>query len=189
MVKVTQLVLLILGVWVVYYTIQHLNKVYPLKNDGSLIMEQSVGDGEMDYTDTQQHNTCVTDPWDEPIPGSPEYVSGGDIDRVNWEGLPESQLQEALSKQYQELTSDDLLPHNEMAHWADVYPNGVGQLHNKSFLHAGHHVGINTVGQHLKNPNLQLRSEPPNPQVKVSPWLNSSWGPDLTRRPLEIGCE
>ena len=48
-------------------------------------------------------------------------------------------------------------------------------------------LGINTVGQSLRNANLQLRSEPPNPQVSVSPWMNSSIGPDLLRRPLEVG--
>ena len=108
-----------------------------------------------------------------------------------------------LTKQYQELTKEDFfLPNNDIAAWADVYPN-------KNYLHAGHHintigqslklptvqqrskpqniVGINTVGQSLKHPNYQLRSEPPNPDVVVSPWLNSSYGPDLTRRSLEIG--
>ena len=42
----------------------------------------------------------------------------------------------------------------------------------------------------MRNPNLQIRSEPANPQVKVSPWLQSTIEPDSNRRPLEIGgCE
>jgi len=40
-----------------------------------------------------------------------------------------------------------------------------------NFLEAGYHYGINTVGQTLRNANLQLRSEMPNPQVQVSPFL------------------
>ena len=44
-------------------------------------------------------------------------------------------------------------------------------------------VGLQT--QSLRNANVGLRSEPPNPQVKVSPWLNSTIEPDLQRRPLE----
>ena len=36
-----------------------------------------------------------------------------------------------------------------------------------------------------RNSNLQLRSEPPNPQTQVSPWLNSTIEPDLIRRPLD----
>ena len=58
---------------------------------------------------------------------------------------------------------------------------------NVSLLKAGWHIGINTVGQSLRNANLQLRSEPSNPQVKVSPWMQSTIGPDTNRKPLEIG--
>lgn len=128
----------------------------------------------------------LEDPYEEPIPGSPESAVGGSVDRLNWDGLGESQIQGALTHQYQDLTGEDLLPHNDIAHFAEVYPNGVGQLQNKNYLHAGHHVGINTIAQALKNPNYQLRSEPANPQLQVSPWMQSSYGPDLTRRPLEI---
>jgi hypothetical protein len=132
----------------------------------------------------------VDDPYEEPVPGSPEAAVGTSIDRLNWDGLGEHQLQGSLSKQYQDLTGEDLLPHNDIAHFAEVYPNGTGQMQNKNYLHAGHHVGINTIGQSLKNANYQLRSEPPNPQVMVSPWQQSSFGPDLLRRPLEIaGCD
>ena len=49
---------------------------------------------------------------------------------------------------------------------------------------------MNTVGQTLRNANYQLRSEPPNPQVKVSPWQQTTIEPDTNRRPMEIGgCE
>jgi hypothetical protein len=34
---------------------------------------------------------------------------------------------------------------------------------------------------------MQIRSEIPNPQNNVSPWLNSTLAPDLLRKPLEIG--
>ena len=57
-----------------------------------------------------------------------------------------------------------------------------------NFLEAGFHMGIDTVGQSLRNANLQLRSEPPNPQGNVGPWQNSTIQPDLMRVPLEIGC-
>jgi hypothetical protein len=56
-----------------------------------------------------------------------------------------------------------------------------------NFLTAGYHIGINTVGQTLRNANRQLRSEPLNPQVPVSPWLQTTIEPDTNRRPLEIG--
>jgi hypothetical protein len=67
-------------------------------------------------------------------------------------------------------------------------PTGAGDLKNVSLLKAGHHIGINTVGQSLRNANLQLRSEPANPQLNTGPWNQTSMTPDMQRRPLEIGC-
>ena len=66
-------------------------------------------------------------------------------------------------------------------------PVGEGILQGVNLLDSGYHVGINTVGQSLRNANRQLRSEPPNPQVSVSPWHTSTINPDLPRRPLEVG--
>ena len=54
-------------------------------------------------------------------------------------------------------------------------------------LDSTYHVGVNTVGQSLRNANRQLRADPPNPQVNVSPWMNTTISPDLPRRPLEVG--
>lgn len=89
------------------------------------------------------------------------------------------------------LTADDLLPKDAANNkWAQVNPAGQGELKNKNFLTAGYHVGVNTIGSTLRNSNMQLRSEPPNPQSKVSPWNQTTINPDLNRRPLEInGCE
>jgi len=86
-----------------------------------------------------------------------------------------------------QLTPSELLPGDANSTWAQVNPAGQGSLGDQNFLNAGFHVGVNTVGQTLRNANLQLRSEPPNPQVKVSPWLQSTIEPDTNRKPLEIG--
>lgn len=86
------------------------------------------------------------------------------------------------------LTTEDLLPKDAAnSKWAQSNPAGQGDVKDQNFLTAGYLVGINTVGQSLRNPNLQLRSEPPNPQFKVSPWQQSTIEPDVNRRPLEIG--
>ena len=89
------------------------------------------------------------------------------------------------------LTADDLLPKDAAnSKWAQVNPAGQGDVKDQNFLTAGYHVGINTTGSSLRNPNMQIRSEPPNPQVKVSPWNQTTIDTDLNRRPLEIGgCE
>jgi hypothetical protein len=86
-----------------------------------------------------------------------------------------------------QLSAQDLLPQDKSSTWASVNPEGQGTLDGKNFLQSGYHIGINTVGQTLRNANLQLRSEPPNPQVQVSPWLQTTIEPDVSRRPMEIG--
>ena len=87
----------------------------------------------------------------------------------------------------EQLTPAELLPQDNSSAWAQVNPTGSGTLKDRNFLQSGHHIGINTVGQTLRNANLQLRSEPPNPQVKVSPWIQSTIDPDTNRKPMEIG--
>ena len=88
-----------------------------------------------------------------------------------------------------QLSAQELLPTDANSQWAQVNPDGQGELGDQNFLSAGFHIGVNTVGQSLRNANLQLRSEPANPQIKVSPWQQSTIDPDNNRKPLEIGCE
>ncbi len=85
-----------------------------------------------------------------------------------------------------QLSASELLPKDGSSVWAQQNPLGPGSLKGKNFLSAGALVGINTVGQSMKNANLQLRSEPPNPQVPISIFNNSTIEPDFNRRPLEI---
>ncbi len=81
----------------------------------------------------------------------------------------------------------DLLPKDENSEFSKLNPQGSGDLQNVSLLKAGHHIGINTVGQSLRNANLQLRSEPANPQLSTGPWNQSTITGDPYRRPLELG--
>lgn len=87
-----------------------------------------------------------------------------------------------------QLSPQELLPQDSEANqWSQANPQGSGSLGDKNFIQAGYHVGINTVGQTLRNANLQLRSDPANPQVQVSPWLQTTINPDTNRKPFEIG--
>ena len=85
------------------------------------------------------------------------------------------------------LNASDLLPYANDDEHAQLVPNGQGSIWDGANLNAGHHLGVDTVGSSLRNPNLQLRSEPPNPRVKVSPWNQSTIGTDLSHRNFEIG--
>lgn len=85
------------------------------------------------------------------------------------------------------LTAQDLLPKDAANEkWARVNPSGQGDVDDKNYLNAGHHYGVDTIAGSLRNANLQLRSEPPNPRSRVSVWNQSTIEPDLNRRPFEI---
>lgn len=101
--------------------------------------------------------------------------------------MPKHAVMEHMSgaMEKEQVTPKDLLPSSDGMWGMAAEPSG--PLANKNFLQAGHNIGINTVGQTLRNANLQLRSEPPNPQVQVSPWQQSTINPDVNRKPLEIG--
>lgn len=87
------------------------------------------------------------------------------------------------------VTPEELMPNMDAinSQFVQMNPLGQGDVSSQNFLTAGYHIGINTQGQSLRNPNLSLRSEPPNPREIVSPWNQSTIEPDLNRRPLEIG--
>ncbi len=82
----------------------------------------------------------------------------------------------------------ELLPKDNNSQWAQLNPSGKGELANINLLKAGYHIGIDTVGQTLRNANLQIRSEPPNPQLNVGPWNQSTIESDYMRIPLELGA-
>ena len=77
-----------------------------------------------------------------------------------------------------------LLPGDSDGPWIQVNPDGKGGIEDKNFLSSGHHLGVDTVGSSLRDADRQIRSEPPNPQVQVSPWLQGTISPDPLRRPL-----
>lgn len=85
-----------------------------------------------------------------------------------------------------QITPAELLPKDPNSTWAQQNPMGNGSLKGKNFLSAGALIGVNTVGQSLRNANYSLRSEPPNPQMAVSIWQQSTIEPDVNRRTMEI---
>lgn len=87
------------------------------------------------------------------------------------------------------LTTDDLLPKDAAnSEWAQSNPAGQGSVDDISYLTAGHHIGVNTIGNTLRNANMQLRSDPPIEKINgLSPWGNTTIEYDSNRKPFEIG--
>ena len=118
----------------------------------------------------------------------PAHPEGENTDYGNADGMDTDTygLPPSCAKQ-QVVDPKELLPRDNNSEFSKLNPSGAGDLMNVSLLKAGHHIGINTVGQSLRNANLQLRSEPPNPKMDVGPWNSSTITGDPFRRPLEIG--
>uniref|UniRef100_A0A6C0KVP0 Minor capsid protein P11 C-terminal conserved region domain-containing protein n=1 Tax=viral metagenome TaxID=1070528 RepID=A0A6C0KVP0_9ZZZZ len=114
----------------------------------------------------------------------------GFADLASYEGPAKFAGAEAPAGCYprDQLTPSELLPKDMASVWAEQNPMGPGSLKGKNFLSAGALIGVNTVGQSMRNANLQVRSEPPNPQVAVSIFNQSTISPDISHRPLEIGA-
>ncbi len=82
----------------------------------------------------------------------------------------------------------ELLPKDKNSEWASLNPINNSQPILPDMLQAGNLIGLDTIGQTLKNANQQLRSDPVIEKQNVGPWNNSTYEADLGRVPLEIGC-
>jgi len=83
----------------------------------------------------------------------------------------------------------DLLPSDENSQWAALNPNAANgsEIAMPDLLTAGQHIGVDSIGQTLRNANLQLRSDPTIAKVDVGPWNQSTMEGDPSRVPLELG--
>lgn len=116
----------------------------------------------------------------EPL-GHNEVFANANGVQTSMPGLPTSCSQTGINN------PAELLPKDTNSQWAQLNPSGKGELANVNLLKAGYHIGIDTIGQTLRNANLQIRSEPPNPQLYVGPWNQSTIESDYMRSPFEIG--
>jgi len=83
----------------------------------------------------------------------------------------------------------DLLPKDKNSEWSALNPTSIDDAGVKmpDLLEAGYHIGLDTIGQSMRNANLQLRSDPAIPKSNVGPWNQSTIEADTVRQPLEIG--
>ena len=83
----------------------------------------------------------------------------------------------------------DLLPKDKNSEWNNLNPINVQDEGVKmpDLLEAGYHIGLDSIGQSMRNANLQLRSDPTIPKSSVGPWNQSTIDADTVRQPLEIG--
>jgi hypothetical protein len=86
------------------------------------------------------------------------------------------------------LSASELLPKGEIgASWAAVNPSAMNDLKGQNFLQAGYHTNTALAGvsQTNRNASWDVRSEQPNPQGSVGPFLNTTIETNPFKRGLE----
>tara|TARA_B100001123_G_C15222289_1_gene991755 strand:+ start:210 stop:761 length:552 start_codon:yes stop_codon:yes gene_type:complete len=155
-----------------------------LINNSNFLPENFTEHADQQVTTDNTDQTETTDNADENSDNKDGDKDGDKVEHFSHNGT--ESVPGCIPKQ--QLMPQELLPQDSEANqWSNVNPQGSGSLQDKNFLQAGHHVGINTVGQTLRNANMQLRSDPANPQLQVSPWLQTTINPDTNRKSFEIG--
>jgi hypothetical protein len=165
------IVLLIVAYGVSLFANYLSNKGLPGAESNQMMQQQ--------YKNTNSQMSAGVRP-SEPLGQNEVFASANGV-QTSTPGLPSSCSQPNIQN------PAELLPKDTNSQWAQLNPSGKGELANINLLKAGYHIGIDTIGQTLRNANLQIRSEPPNPQLSVGPWNQSTIEPDFMRPPLEIG--
>jgi len=101
--------------------------------------------------------------------------------------VPQVVAPAAAPKQGGVASPSDLLPHDMNSQWGDLNTVNKGNIAMPDLLQAGYHIGLDTIGQSLRNANLQERSDPIIPVMETGPWNKSTIEPDYGRVPLELG--
>jgi hypothetical protein len=80
----------------------------------------------------------------------------------------------------------DFLPKQINDEWFETdFSLAKYQLNDDKLINTERYIiGINTVGESLKNASYDIRGTIPNPKFIVSPWNNSTYEPDFNLKPL-----
>jgi hypothetical protein len=175
--KVEHVILFLIGALFLIFLI---NSYSADKNSSSEQMSNNARRNQAAYNQQQQQSTNSGVQPSSPLGQNETYASAQGISTSN-QGLPPSCSRAPVAD------PSELLPKDTNSQWAQLNPIGSGDLQNVNLLRSGYHMGIDTVGNSLRNANQQVRSEPANPQLNVGPWNNTTISPDTMRTPLEIG--
>jgi hypothetical protein len=110
------------------------------------------------------------------------------FDSANLAGVTNDEVDKIVNERAQkqlEFNNVDLLPQEVNKDWFESdFSNARIKIGNDNLINTDRYmVGINTVGQSLKNPSYDLRPSPPCPKVTVSPWNQSTTEPDFNIKP------
>lgn len=132
----------------------------------------------------EQGGLGLTGPVSEAGPslGAPHSVGGNQAAVSGMQG-PTPASQQTYTENV--LSAGELLPKGEIgATYGAVTPASADDLKGQNFLQAGYHSNINVIGisQTNRNASWDLRTENPNPQAAVGPFLQTTISPDPFRK-------
>lgn len=119
------------------------------------------------------------------IKGSSMLEDGGDVSE--YASVNDVANTEIPQSSTPNINPSELLPKDTNKEWNNLNPSSNTNVGDVNMLTPGP-THFMTMSKPLRNANLQLRSDPPVPQVPVSPWNNSTISPDESRVTFEINC-
>ena len=120
-------------------------------------------------TDVQEFGASLDYAFDRPIPQT-KQTDSVDINKNNVSNY----------------NAKDFLPNEINNEWFDTdFSQAKININDDKLINTDRYViGVNTVGQSLKNASYDIRGTIPNPKMTVSPWNNSTYEPDFNIKPL-----
>lgn len=79
----------------------------------------------------------------------------------------------------------DLLPSDSNSQWASLNPITQGNVAIPDLLQSGYHIGLDSIGQSLKNANYQNRADPVIERQPTGIWNQSTIDTDIGRVSME----
>lgn len=115
--------------------------------------------------------------------------SGASLDTAFMGAVPPSTAVDQVDFNRNNVTeydSTNFLPKEVNDEWFDTdFTQAKYNLNDDKMINTDRYmIGVNTVGQTLKNPSYDIRGTIPNPKYTVSPWNNSTYEPDNNLKSL-----
>lgn len=132
--------------------------------------------------------TSLSDTTSGVITANDTYEGGADIMSAFQQPVqpPKTPDTVNINPNNQKYDAKDFLPKEINDQWFDTdFSQAKFNLADDKLINTDRYViGINTVGQSLKNASYDIRGTVPNPKYTISPWNNSTYEPDFNIKPL-----
>ena len=117
------------------------------------------------------------------------FETGAELDSAFQRPIPQQARPDEVpinTNNLKKYDAKDFLPKEINSEWFDTdFSQAKYNVNDDKLINTERYViGINTVGQSLKNANYDIRGTVPNPKFTVSPWNNSTYEPDFNLKSI-----